>query len=550
MSTTKPTTPKPGVKGKKPKAGKSDRVLRSRGATPVATAAPANSKKATSVTAVTAKKAAAADASALTLTEEELEFIMQARRDGKKAADYKKATPQGKTASNEKVASAGVHPEEAAYAGISGDNTILNEVHAHCLGIVKLDALQLRKQATTALAKVKTWEMIPGAKDKVRAGIIKALPVLGKELLKIEGLPAPKSFSADKVVETYKEILTRYLSLTKCLVPKQKKKVRYEDEEGESGDSSDEGDKVVTKSSKLKKEITKHTREVERALRIAEESYPESHLYECERMLKAYKQWRDPRDPSERKATIPKDVRSFVSKHLADDAPVMTAYDQKHVKSSQGEQKHVTFLLNEMGYLASRVCKERLSRAGKELSRDGRIRKGHALSKKEREESIKGERELAARVRWFGDLLGEGIAGWEAYKKGRKAKATQSNLLASGEFSATEAQRVAKSVVKSGPRSRRSRSRSRSRGRSRGGRRGRYSRTRRDNDRSRDRDRRDRDRFRRGDRNPKGEGKGPRCWHCNEHGHQASNCPSMKAGKPPHAKSRFGKARAKKDGGD
>ena len=203
-----------------------------------------------------------------------------------------------------------------------------------------------------------------------------------------------------------------------------------------------------------------------------------------------------------------------------------------------------------MGYLASRVCKERLSRAGKELSRDGRIRKGHALSKKEREESIKGERELAARVRWYGDLLGEGIAGWEAYKKGRKAKATQSNLLASGLFSATEAQRVAKSVVKSGPRSRRSRSRSRSRGRSRGRRYRRPPRSRRNRDRSRDRERRGRDRNRPNDRNPKGEGKGPRCWHCNEHGHQATNCPAMKAGKPPHPKSRFGKARKKAEGAD
>ena len=273
----------------------------------------------------------------LNLSKEEIEFILQVRRDGKKAEDYRKSTPQGKGASESLAASAVVHPEAAAYASITGENAVLNEVHAYCLKIVTLDPMQLRKQVTTALAKAKLWDTIPGAKDKARPGLVRAMPLLARELLKIEGLPAPKSFSTDKVVETYKDILVRYLSLTECLVPNPRKKVRYADEEGESGDSSDEADKDVAKSAKLKKEISKHTKEIESALRIGEESYPESHLYECERMLKAYKQWRDPRDPTERKATIPKDVRSFVSKHLADEAPVMTAYDQKHVKTSQSE---------------------------------------------------------------------------------------------------------------------------------------------------------------------------------------------------------------------
>lgn len=208
----------------------------------------------------------------------------------------------------------------------------------------------------------------------------------------------------------------------------------------------------------------------------------------------------------------------------------------------------MTFLLNEMGYLASRIVKERLARGGKELSRDGRIRKGHALSKKEREDSIKGEREVAAKLRWYGDLLGEGISGWDTFKKGRKAKATQSNLLASGMFSAKEAQRVATSVVKSGPRRHHSRSRSRSRGRSRGRRPSRYERRRRSYERSGNGDRRGRERTRRRDNNqPKKEGRGRLCWHCNESGHQVQDCPSANAGKAPHRDSRFGKSRKNKD---
>ena len=67
------------------------------------------------------------------------------------------------------------------------------------------------------------------------------------------------------------------------------------------------------------------------------------------------------------------------------------------------------------------------------------MRKGHAMSKKEREDSIKGERERAGRLRVFGDLLEAGVKGWLDYKKGGKAKATQSNLHTAGLFDASEA---------------------------------------------------------------------------------------------------------------
>ena len=491
--------------------------------------------------------------SPLQLSKEEREFILQARKDGKKAEAYKRSTPQNVTAPAAAVETPAEHPDEAAYARVLGESTILNEVHAHCLDIVRLEPLQLRKYVATALANAKQLSLLPEAREKMRSPIIKALPLMAKKLLKEDGLPVPTSFSTAKVIETYSSILTRYLRITECLLKTKDKRARnVRPDDNESGDSSGgdsdapDGDEDKNKA----KEIETYTKLVEESLRIGEVSYPEPHLYECERLLKSYKEWRDPRDPTERRATIPKEVRTFIKKHLADDAPVLSAYEQKHVKGSQTEQKHVTFLLNEMGFLASKICKERLSRAGKELSREGRIRRGHALSKKEREASIKGEREMAGRVRWFGDLLSLGVSGWDEFKKGTRSKSTQSNLRAAGLFSAEEAKRVAKSVYKSDQKRKRSRSRSTSRRRPRGGRYGRSSRRRYSRERSRDRRGGDRYRnpkksFRERDRGDKKSGKGPRCWNCNEYGHLVMNCPSAAAGKAPHPDSRFGKARKK-----
>ena len=485
----------------------------------------------------------------LKLTTEEINFILQARKDGTKAEAYKKTNPQNGASPAGANGAEEPQTEEAAYANILGNSSVLDEVHAHCLGIVQMDPLTLRGYVATALANAKQWELLPGVKEKVRGAVVKALPVLARGLLKEEGLPVPNSFSTDKVVETYRDILARFLRITECLSKKRSRRAKNKDlsESEEPGDSSGE-DSSDGGSDKRSKEIKKYTKEVEESLRIGEDDYPDPHLYECERLLKTYKEWRDPMDPTERKATVPREVRSFIKKHLADEAPVLEAYEQKHVKGSQSEQKHITFLLNEMGYLASKICKERLARSGKEMSRDGRIRKGHVMSKKEREASIKGEKEMAARVRWYGNLLSEGVAGWEEFKKGTKSKATQSNLLAAGLFSAAEAKKVATSVCKT---SKRKRSRSRSRSKSRSRRRptgGRYRRGRRRYSRERSRGRRGRDRTprdRRREHGDKGGSKGSLCWHCNEYGHLVMNCPSAAAGKAPHKDSRFAKSRKK-----
>ena len=67
-------------------------------------------------------------------------------------------------------------------------------------------------------------------------------------------------------------------------------------------------DKKRTRSKSLKKEIEK----TERTQRIGEDSYPEEHLYDCQRLLISYRSWRDPEKLSQRKKTVPKDVREFM----------------------------------------------------------------------------------------------------------------------------------------------------------------------------------------------------------------------------------------------
>ena len=106
----------------------------------------------------------------------------------------------------------------------------------------------------------------------------------------------------------------------------------------------------------------------------------------------------------------------------------MKAYDQQHVKGNEKERKHVTFLLNRMGYLTSKIAKERLARSGRELNRHGRMRKGAELSKKERKESIAGERKWAGEVRWLSILLSKGIQGYRKFDKGKKSQASQAHL--------------------------------------------------------------------------------------------------------------------------
>ena len=235
------------------------------------------------------------------------------------------------------------------------------------------------------------------------------------------GLPVATTFSPDRLVEAYINILERHLAITRVLEKRRSRRRRREElsSSGLSGSSSESDTPTSTDKTsnrEEKKALKKLTKEVETALRIGENEYPAEHLYECERLLVEYQKWHDPEDGSEQPATAPMGIRQFIKKHLAvSDSPITSAYDQAHVKGNSKERKHVTFLLNRMAYKASKIAKERLARTGKELNRHGRIRKGAELSKKERKESIEGERKWAGEIRWLSILLGKGTSGYRKY---------------------------------------------------------------------------------------------------------------------------------------
>ena len=220
-------------------------------------------------------------------------------------------------------------------------------------------------------------------------------------------------------------ILEKYLQLNEGSRNKaSRKRVRFESSSDQHSSCSDDSSNNTSGSNDVSKAIKWHIKSSERSLRIGEDKYSDEHLYECERLLVEYKRWSDPVDPGMQLKTVPHDVRGFVKKHLSTPgAPIMQVYEQAHVKKSPKEQKHVTFLLNKMGFLASKVAKERLVRAGKELDRFGRIRAGAALSKAERKESIAGEREWAGLVRWMSSLLTKGVETYKVFQKHKNAVA-------------------------------------------------------------------------------------------------------------------------------
>ena len=422
--------------------------------------------------------------------------------------------------------------EEEAYASILGEIKTFSRVHAHCLGVKKLSDHKLKQQVKKELKVSAEWS--DGEKEHLKMELAKALPKLGEVLLKKSSLPVPSTFSANRVVEIYRAILQKYLQSKKSSSHKpSKKRVRFDsssDKDSVSGDSSASED---SGSNDMSKAVKWHIKSSERSLRIGEDKYSDDHLYECERLLVEYKRWSDPVDPGSQLKTVPHEVRGFVKKHLATPgAPIMQAYDQPHVKKSTTEQKHVTFLLNKMGYLASKVAKERLARAGKELDRFGRIRKGAALSKAERKESIAGEREWSGLVRWLSSLLTKGVEAYKVFQKHKNADASLAHLLVGApELSRSSVRRAARAVANC-----KDLAGDESQGRE--GRRQNYSHL------KNKKRRRSTVRITEGSSNKSKLSK-RRCWHCNEKGHLTGDCPSAIAGKPPHPKSRFGKSRSK-----
>lgn len=171
------------------------------------------------------------------------------------------------------------------------------------------------------------------------------------------------------------------------------------------------GKKKKRSKKKRKKAFKERVQAVEYSQNVGQKKYSKEHLYSCREMLKAYRVWANPRTKGDQKATVPMAVRQFIDRYLADeDANILKAYDLPHVKGSQSERKHVTFLMNKMGKLASKVADARLQRARMALDKHNRLIEGAKLSKKERSESIKSECEWAGQIRWYSELVSQGEA--------------------------------------------------------------------------------------------------------------------------------------------
>ena len=160
---------------------------------------------------------------------------------------------------------------------------------------------------------------------------------------------------------------------------------------------------------KKRASFSKRIKAVQASLKVGQPEYSKEHLFTCQEVVSAYRNWANPRNRREQKATVPVVVRKFVDRYLADpDAKVMDAYDLPHVKASSDERKHVTFLLNKMGKLASKVATARLERAQMALDKHNRLIEGAKLSTEARQESIKRECEWAGSIRWYSEVVSEG----------------------------------------------------------------------------------------------------------------------------------------------
>ena len=173
--------------------------------------------------------------------------------------------------------------------------------------------------------------------------------------------------------------------------------------------SSSKKKKKHGKRSRKKVSFDERIKAVQSSQRVGEKKYSQEHLFACQEVVKSYKTWSNPRKREDQKATVPMRVREFIQRHLADpDANILKVYDLAHVKKDQNERKHVTFLLNKMGKLASKVATARLERAQKALDKHNRLVDGAKMSKKARAESIKRECEWAGKIRWFSEIIQEG----------------------------------------------------------------------------------------------------------------------------------------------
>ena len=208
--------------------------------------------------------------------------------------------------------------------------------------------------------------------------------------------------------------------------------------------------KTSRKSSKKKRvSFSDRVKAIQASQKVGAKKYSEEHLYRCQEVVKAYKTWANPRKRADKKATVPKTVRSFADRYLADpDSKIMEVYDLQHVKKNVEERKHVTFLMNKVGKLTSKIATARLERAQMALDKHNRLIEGAKLSRKAREESIERECAWAGKIRWYSEIIGEGEAKFYAAKaKLEEQKRLDNFRCAHPDVTESEAKRIVRKLA-------------------------------------------------------------------------------------------------------
>lgn len=205
------------------------------------------------------------------------------------------------------------------------------------------------------------------------------------------------------------------------------------------------------KHAKRKSSFQEHIRAVEHSQKIGAKKYSQEHLFSCRKVVAAYRTWSNPTKLRDKKATVPKVVREFADTHLADDdARLLEVYDLPHVSKNAAERKHVTFLMNKIGGLTCQVASARLERARMSLDKHNRIIEGAKLSKKARDESIKCECDWASQIRWYSEIISEGVASFFAARGELEGRKRLYNFLAAHpDVEEAEAEKIIKRLSSS-----------------------------------------------------------------------------------------------------
>ena len=245
-----------------------------------------------------------------------------------------------------------------------------SKFHGHFAGLALLDKRALRRAAVSELKDASRWDA--AMKEAKRPALVAALPEMSLAVRSTRA--SRKDFSAALAHQAYVGILRKFVAAHpeeprarrrkrskkgKKSKKGAKKRRRFVSPSESSSESSSEqsGEYVLSSSSSSSGSSSGEDERAHRERlqdkntlrRVGAESYTQDHLFDCTEYVQLYQRWFDPEDSATQTKTIPMELRKFIKRHFAEPgAPVLSAFDQKHVKGSPKEAKHVTFLLNKI----------------------------------------------------------------------------------------------------------------------------------------------------------------------------------------------------------